>query len=878
MATEVGSAYFTLLPTVKGLQGAIGKEVAGINGSAAGATIGKSMGGGIAGSLKAAVGPAIAAIGIGSAFNFAKGAVDSFSELEDSSAAASVVFGNNMNQIIQQSKTAGTNLGLSEQQVISAANTFGTYGKAAGLSGKELADFATQQTALAADMASFKGTSPEQAIEAIGAALRGETEPIRAYGVMLDDASMRQEALKMGLISTTKDALTPQQKTLAAQSLILKQTSDAQGDFARTSQSTANIAKTLAAEQENLSAKMGTVLAPAFTAVRKTALEGVRGLSGFTDKVISAQKALSEGGTNIEIGKAMGITGPALAVFDEGLGAVRAFRAGLAEGGEVTSGGFAGTLEGIGIAIHGVLDGFGQFMTGLTSTSDSIVAMGDKLTPLTALGYLVRDAFTSAFAPLGPMFAELGPLVLQLFQAFSPLSLIFQAIGPLLPVIAGALGQLAAAVGGALVSALSAAMPALTALSAVLVDALGTVFAAVAPVIVSLLGQLGQLFAELGPVIGSIVGTVANLVAQLVSALMPIFLQLVTAVMPMVVQVFFAVAQAVVPLVTQIAGFLIPIIQALLPVVVMVFQAVASVIQSVMQIVMGVIQVVTGIISGNWSQVWNGIKNVLAGVWNLIVGVIRGALAVIGSVVIAGVNLVGSWIRSGFQNASNFVSAIWNGIMAFISGVWNRITSTISGGVSRAASFIRSGFQGAANFLSGIWNNIINGVSGLMGRVTGFFSGLGGKILGALGNVGSTLYNAGRDIVQGLINGIGSMMGSIGRAVLNIVPAAIRGPFEDLMGIRSPSRVAMWWGEMIGDGLVGSIEDQYSRVAGAVSGLVTAPPVTSLAMAGTRAGYDVSQAPGMAPVVVEQHIYPAADMSEQNLADLVGRNLVRAGK
>jgi hypothetical protein len=216
MATEVGSAYFTLLPSVKGLQGAIGKEVSGINGAAAGASIGKGMGGGIAGSLKAAVGPAIAALGVGAAFGFAKDAVASFSELEDSSAAASVVFGKNMSQIVAQSKTAGTNLGLSEQQVISAANTFGTYGKAAGLSGKELANFATEQTALAADMASFKGTSPEQAIEAIGAALRGETEPIRAYGVMLDDASLKQEAMKQGLISTTKDALTPQQKTLAA--------------------------------------------------------------------------------------------------------------------------------------------------------------------------------------------------------------------------------------------------------------------------------------------------------------------------------------------------------------------------------------------------------------------------------------------------------------------------------------------------------------------------------------------------------------------------------------------------------------------------------------------------------------------------------------
>jgi hypothetical protein len=38
----------------------------------------------------------------------------------------------------------------------------------------------------------------------LDAALRGEAEPLRAYGVFLDDATLRQAALSLGLISTTK--------------------------------------------------------------------------------------------------------------------------------------------------------------------------------------------------------------------------------------------------------------------------------------------------------------------------------------------------------------------------------------------------------------------------------------------------------------------------------------------------------------------------------------------------------------------------------------------------------------------------------------------------------------------------------------------------
>jgi len=199
--------------------------------------------------------------------DFGRTSVDAYAELEDSTAAASVVFGKNMGAIIKQSETANAKLGMSKQQVINAANVFGTYGKAAGKSGKDLADFSTQMTSVAGDMASFKGTSPEQAIEAVGAALRGETEPIRAYGVMLDDAGMRQTALKMGLIKTTKEALTPQQKALAAQKMILEQTKDAQGDFARTANSTSNVMKTQKAKFEDASAAIGEKLAPVMTRI-----------------------------------------------------------------------------------------------------------------------------------------------------------------------------------------------------------------------------------------------------------------------------------------------------------------------------------------------------------------------------------------------------------------------------------------------------------------------------------------------------------------------------------------------------------------------------------------------------------------------------------
>jgi hypothetical protein len=85
---------------------------------------------------------------------------------------------------------------------------------------------------------------------------------LRRYGVLLDDASLRQAALSLGIIRTTKEALTPQQKVLAAQELIYQQTSAAQGDFQRTSDGLANSQRILNAQLSNIRTEIGTALLP----------------------------------------------------------------------------------------------------------------------------------------------------------------------------------------------------------------------------------------------------------------------------------------------------------------------------------------------------------------------------------------------------------------------------------------------------------------------------------------------------------------------------------------------------------------------------------------------------------------------------------------
>jgi hypothetical protein len=193
---------------------------------------------------------------------FLKDAITEASDLNENMSKAEAIFGDASKAVKDFAGRGARELGQTKNEVINAAATFGTFGKAAGLGGEDLAKFSTDFVGLSTDLASFANTSPEEAVQAIGSALRGEAEPMRKYGVLLDDASLRQEALAQGLISTTKQALTPQQKVLAAQGLIYKQTADAQGDFAKTSGGLANQQRILSAQWTDMKGKIGEKLLP----------------------------------------------------------------------------------------------------------------------------------------------------------------------------------------------------------------------------------------------------------------------------------------------------------------------------------------------------------------------------------------------------------------------------------------------------------------------------------------------------------------------------------------------------------------------------------------------------------------------------------------
>lgn len=415
---------------------------------------------------------ALAAAGaIAGAGALAFSAIQDAADLGETLSKVGVLFGDNAAEIEKFAGSAARSLGLTKQAALDGAATFATFGRSAGLTGKDLSGFSTEFVTLAGDLASFNNTTPEQAIAAIGSALRGEAEPLRKFGVLLDDATLRQKALELGIVSTTKDALTPQQKVLAAQAAIFEQTGAAQGDFERTSDSLANKQKILRAEFENVKTEIGAALVPAFTVL----------IDIVSEKILPAFKAFSDfvGGFGATI-KKDGVSSAIGGAFDNAVTYLQT------------------------VALPAISEALGKVGAAL------VAWIGPRIGPmLAALGEFIGKAATYlieiAFPRLQDELIKLGsalvdwiePRIPDLFKNLGKFlaSMTVYIVTVIVPALIETAGKLAAALTGWVIQ-----------IAPEVIKGLGLMALEIIKIIPELAGKLGGRFLDLGESLGKSIG------------------------------------------------------------------------------------------------------------------------------------------------------------------------------------------------------------------------------------------------------------------------------------------------------------------------------------------------------------------------------------
>lgn len=220
-----------------------------------------------AGLAKASIG---AGVVLGGLATMGKAAADSASELEQARGAVESVFKASASEVNSYAKNAANAVGLAQSEYSNLASVLGAQLKNLQIPQDQLVGTTNDLITKGADLAATFGGTTKDAVDALTAAFRGETDPIEKYGISIKQADVNAQMAANGTDKLT-GAAAKQAQAMAILELINKQSADASGQFAREQDSAAGSAQIAAANYENAKAALGESLLPAMTSAAQTA-------------------------------------------------------------------------------------------------------------------------------------------------------------------------------------------------------------------------------------------------------------------------------------------------------------------------------------------------------------------------------------------------------------------------------------------------------------------------------------------------------------------------------------------------------------------------------------------------------------------------------
>lgn len=197
------------------------------------------------------------------------------SDYEENLNKIDVAFGESSDSVKEWASNVREQFGLSKVQATSAVSAFGALGKGIGLTEEESAKMSTTLAGLSADLGSYFNVGTDESAKALEGIFTGESEALKKFGVVMTDTNLKQFAEDQGLVY---GELSQTEKTMLRYQFVLAKTTDAQGDFARTNDGTANSTKIFKASIQDLGTAIGTQLLPIITPV-------IQKVAGFVSKL-----------------------------------------------------------------------------------------------------------------------------------------------------------------------------------------------------------------------------------------------------------------------------------------------------------------------------------------------------------------------------------------------------------------------------------------------------------------------------------------------------------------------------------------------------------------------------------------------------------------
>ena len=715
MATSVGSAYVSLMPSMDGFASKIGKEF-GSQGNAAGKAFGDSMTVGIDGGAKkssgiltglgtVAKGVATAAVAgftalTGAVTAIGGAALSAYADYEQLVGGVDTLFGSASQTLQGYAAEAYKTCGMSANQYMTQATSFAA----------SLVSSCSGDVAKAADYANMAMGDMSDNVNKMGSDM---TDVQNAYQGFAKQNYTMLDNLKLGYGGTQAEM-----KRLIADANKLRQEQGKNADL--TIDSYADVVEAIHTVQENM------------------------GITGTTAK---------EAATTIS--GSIGMAKAAWENFITGLGRDDVDFSQLTQQ----------LLESIGAVATNVAPRVAQIGKGIVEAFPVVLS---GLGPV--LGPVLSEALATAWNIAVGALAELGiqlptvdaSQITGAFQAIadaaaSVVGTCKSAFGKLGEQIPGIWDTIVSTIGGAVTTIISAVSPFVTYFASQMLPAIASfasgavgAFSAVRPVI----EQLGSTLLNVGQAILPVLHNAFAMIVPIISQVIGVAMQLFAAVSPLVSQV----GAALMPAITSIGTALANVTTFIGSIVSVVGGGIATVVAAVSGGVNAVVAFVGSLVSSALSLV-SGLVSSIAGYFSTMVSTMANAAQQVYAAVTGAFSALVGAVSGHIGSLMNTISSIPGQVMGFFAGAGSWL-------VGSGRALINGFTQGIQNAIGGA----LSAVSGAVSQIRSFFPFSPAK-RGPFSGHGYTTYS-GKALMEGWAEGIGSGTGAVNSAITSALASA----------------------------------------------------------------------------------------------------------
>jgi phage-related protein len=206
---------------------------------------------------------------------------------------------------------------------------------------------------------------------------------------------------------------------------------------------------------------------------------------------------------------------------------------------------------------------------------------------------------------------------------------------------------------------------------------------------------------------------------------------------------------------------------------------------------------------------------------NAVITLVNGLIGMLPQLISAGITLLVSLVQGIVQALPQLIPAGIQAILSLIDGIVGAIPQLTQAALELIPVILTAIIENLPQILEGGIKVIVSLVQGLgqaIPQLIEFLPQIASTIIDTLKEI--DLLEVGKNIVQGLIEGIGSMIGAVADAAKNVAESA-GNAIKNFLGINSPAKLTIGYGQYTGEGLVVGMQDLKSKVGKAAEGLST---------------------------------------------------------